>query len=91
MNPPDVTFRAASIADLESKIAAYEVLFDVVPWVGVEGTVTASDGDPAWLSKPHQIVAVGRKFVTVNLGVEGAFRMDVERNANVARYALRAR
>jgi len=89
MTGPEVTFRAATVRHLRQKIAAYQTLFGVVPWVGVEGSVVASDGDPAWLNKPHQIVAMGRKLVTVDIGVEGTFGLDVERNAPVARYTLR--
>jgi len=88
---PEVSFFVGSVAQLERKVAAYRELFDVTPWLGVEGTVVASDGDTAWLrTGPRQVVKVGRRLVVVDLASEGTFRLDVARNASLARYTLRA-
>lgn len=91
MNDPiEVAFRAASVSEIRAKAAAYEVLFGVTPELLVGGTVDTYQDSTAYLGSPrHKVIEIGHKFITVDIGDEGTFKMDVAANAESARYVLR--
>lgn len=87
MMKPIVTFSVGSTADITRKVVAYRELFGVDPVLRVTGTVVATDGNVAWLTRGVPVVRVGRTLVTVKDDDE-TFQIDVKANERNATYAL---
>lgn len=89
---PQVQFKAESSRDIRLRVAAYRLLFGVEPVVRVSGTIRATDGETAWLTRGfgEKATSIGA-IVQLDLGTEGTMRFRVAENANEARYSLSER
>lgn len=58
-----LTFEVSNIQELHLKLNAYKILFGEPDRINIIGDLDTKEGDTAFLSSPHRVLNIGKKYL----------------------------
>jgi CRISPR/Cas system-associated protein Cas5 (RAMP superfamily) len=77
-----LNFEVSNMQELHHKLNAYKVLFGEPTKITITGVLDTKEGDTAFLSCPHKVLSVGKKYLVSIVDGE-RIKMTITQKSNI--------